>query len=92
MRSIAPRTGRTGPIERWLIERVAFYLERPAADVDPAVPLAEAGFDSVSAVSLCGDVEFHWEIEADPTLVFDYPTISALAGFISAELAAGRAA
>jgi acyl carrier protein len=79
-------------IERWLTERAAFYLERPADDVDPAVPLAEAGFDSVAAVSLCGDVESRWAIEADPTLVFDYPTIAAIAGFISAQLAVERAA
>ena len=79
-------------IERWLVERVAFYLERPVHDVDPAVALAEAGFDSVSAVSLCGDVEAEWEIEADPTLVFDYPTIHALAGFIADQLASGERA
>ena len=90
MRSFAPRPTRS--IERWLIERVAFYLERPVAAVDPAVPLAEAGFDSVSAVSLCGDVEFEWEIDADPTLVFDYPRIDALAGFIAEQLAAGERA
>jgi acyl carrier protein len=79
-------------IERWLIERAAFYLERPADDIDPSVPLAEAGFDSVAAVSLCGDVESYWEIEADPTLVFDHPTIAAIAEFISAELGQVRAA
>jgi acyl carrier protein len=90
MRSFAPRPTRS--IERWLIERVAFYLERPISTVDPAVPLAEAGFDSVSAVSLCGDVEFEWEIDADPTLVFDYPTIDALAGFIAERLAASERA
>lgn len=90
MRSFAPRP--TRHIERWLIERVADYLERPIADIDPAVPLAEAGIDSVSAVNLCGDVEFEWEIEADPTLVFDYPTIGAIAEFIAAELAAAERA
>jgi acyl carrier protein len=90
MRPVTPRPTRS--IERWLIERVAFYLERPLSAVDPAVPLAEAGFDSVSAVSLCGDVEFEWDIDADPTLVFDYPTIDALAGFIAEQLAMGERA
>ena len=79
-------------IESWLVERAAFYLERSADDIDPSIPLAEAGFDSVAAVSLCGDVESRWEIEADPTLVFDYPTITAIAEFISAELGQVRAA
>ena len=90
MRPVTPRPTRS--IERWLIERVAFYLERPLSAVDPAVPLAEAGFDSVSAVSLCGDVEFEWDIDADPMLVFDYPTIDALADFIADQLAMGERA
>jgi acyl carrier protein len=43
-------------------------------------------------VSLCGDVEFEWDIDADPTLVFDYPTIDALADFIADQLAMGERA
>jgi acyl carrier protein len=81
--------GRAGgsPIERWVIERVAFYLDCSIRDVDPMVPLAETGIDSASAVGLCGDVEDHWRIDADPTLVFDYPTIAEIAGFIAEQLA-----
>jgi acyl carrier protein len=73
-------------IERWVIERVAFYLDCRAHDVDPTVPLAETGIDSASAIGLCGDVEDHWQIDADPTLVFDYPTISDIAAFIAGQL------
>ncbi len=75
-------------IRRWLTERVAYYLERPVDDVDPSVPLAEAGFSSVSAVSLCGDVEDRFEINVDPTMVFDYPTVADIVAFIAAETAA----
>ena len=74
-------------IERWVIERVAFYLDCSLRDIDPSVPLAETGIDSASAIGLCGDVEDHWQIDADPTLVFDYPTISDIAAFIAGELA-----
>ena len=77
----------TRPIERWVIDRVAFYLECPAEDVDPAVPLAETGIDSASAVGLCGEVEDHWQIDADATLVFDYPTIADIAAFIAESVA-----
>jgi acyl carrier protein len=77
----------TRSIERWVIDRVAFYLECPVGDVDPAVPLAETGIDSASAVGLCGDVEDHWQIDADPTLVFDYPTIADIAAFIAENVA-----
>ena len=82
----ARRAGGSG-IERWVIERVAFYLDCSVRDIDPVMPLAETGIDSASAVGLCGDVEDHWQIDADPTLVFDYPTIAEIAGFIAEQLA-----
>jgi acyl carrier protein len=74
-------------IERWVTERVAFYLDCAVRDIDPTVPLCETGIDSASAIGLCGDVEDHWQIDADPTLVFDYPTISDIAAFIAGQLA-----
>ena len=51
------------------------------------MPLAESGIDSVSAMSLCGDVEDRFEINVDPTMVFDYPTVADIAAFIWAETA-----
>jgi acyl carrier protein len=71
----------------WLIERVAHYLERSTAFVDPSVPLAETGIDSVSALNLCGDIEDTWGVEVDPTLAYDYPTIGAIARYLDGELA-----
>jgi hypothetical protein len=80
-------TSTSAAIEAWLIGRVAFYLECPSDDVDRIVPLAEAGMDSAAAVGLCGDVEDYWLIDADPTLVFDYPTITDITMFILDQLA-----
>lgn len=87
MNSSFALTHRARSIERWVTERVAFYLECRVRDVDPTVPLAETGIDSASAIGLCGDVEDRWQIDADPTLVFDYPTISDIAAFIAGQLA-----
>ena len=89
MRGAAPNAQQTAPIKQFLIERVAFYLERPVDEIDPTLPLAESGIDSVSGVSLCGDVEDRWQINVDPTMVYDYPTIDDIAGFIWAETATG---
>jgi acyl carrier protein len=85
MADTAPTPQQTAEIKQWLLERIAYYLERPADDIDPTVPLAEAGIDSVSATSLCGDVEERYEINADPTMVFDYPTVADIAAFIHSE-------
>ncbi len=71
------------PILRWLTIQLASYLDVPVNAVDAMVPLAEMGVDSVHAVSLVGDVELHFDIDVDPTMIFDYPTLSAIAEFIS---------
>ncbi|MFE3098921.1 acyl carrier protein [Nocardia tengchongensis] len=85
--------GPTVPAQRndvavdWLTARVAEYLGCAPAAVDPALPLAELGLDSVSAVNLCGEIEFEWDVDVDPTVVFDYPTIRELGAYIIAEAA-----
>ena len=59
----------------------------PATTISPMVPLAEMGVDSVHAISLVGDVEMHFDIDVDPTMIFDYPTLSGIADFISSAVA-----
>ena len=83
-----PSPQQTAEIRSWLLERLAYYLERPVDEIDPTAPLAESGISSVSAVSLVGDVEDRFEINVDPTMVFDYPTVAEIAAFIWTETAA----
>jgi acyl carrier protein len=85
MAGTPPSPADTAPIRKWLIERVAYYLERPVEDIDPSVPLAESGIDSVSAANLCGDVEDRFDMEVEPTMAFDYPTVADIAAFIWTE-------
>jgi len=71
----------------WLSNQLASYLEVPAATINPMVPLAEMGVDSVHAISLVGDVELHFDIDVDLTMIFDYPTLSRIAEFIGTAVA-----
>lgn len=75
------------PILRWLTAQLASYLEVPVATISPMVPLAEMGVDSVHAISLVGDVEAHFDIDVEPTMIFDYPTLVRIAEFISTAMA-----
>lgn len=75
-----------GVIRAWLADRVGEYLERPAAEIDPDTELVELGLDSVYALTLAGDMEDRFGLVLDTTLVWDYPTINALAGYLAAEL------
>jgi acyl carrier protein len=80
------------PILHWLTTRLASYLEVPATAIDVMVPLAEMGMDSVRAISLVGDVELHFDIDVDPTMIFDYPTLAHIAEYISTTVGEQQAA
>jgi acyl carrier protein len=71
----------------WLVDRVSVYLKRAPSEIDPVVPLAEYGLDSVAALSLCGDVEDGFGLILDPTVAWDYPTVDALATHLVEEFA-----
>ncbi|GHB74854.1 hypothetical protein GCM10010347_51700 [Streptomyces cirratus] len=62
----------------WLMDRLSLYLRRAPESIDPGVPLAEYGMDSVAALSLCGDLEDEFGLEVEPTLLWDHPTVTAL--------------
>ena len=79
-------------ILRWLTARLAVYLEVSPTTIDLMVPLAEMGVDSVHALSLVGDVEAHFDIDVDPTMIFDYPTLSHIAEYIAATVAGSQEA
>ncbi|MFV2117035.1 acyl carrier protein [Streptomyces sp. Act-28] len=79
-------------LESWLVERVAGYLRMDAREVDPQAPFADLGLDSVYALTLVGDIEDALGIETEPTLAWDYPTISALARGLMASMSAEKRA
>jgi acyl carrier protein len=79
------RTPRTAEdIESWLTDRVAFYLERPAGEIDPDLSMADYGLDSVLAFSLCGEIEDFLDVDAEPTLLWDFDTIRGLTAHLLA--------
>lgn len=66
-------------LQEWLAGRVATYVQKAPEDIKTNVPLAEYGLDSVYALTLSGDIEDHLGLTLDPTLMWDHPTIDALA-------------
>ncbi|MER5641540.1 acyl carrier protein [Kitasatospora sp. NPDC002227] len=75
----------------WLADRIAVYLKRNPSEIDPTVPLAEYGLNSVAALGLCGDIEEDFDLILEPTAAWDYPTVEALAGHLLDEFAAQAA-
>jgi acyl carrier protein len=73
----------TDELRDWLVERVAFYLDRPAEGIDPDAELAEYGMDSVYALSVISDIEDRFEAEIDETAVRRYRTVNGLVGYLA---------
>jgi acyl carrier protein len=66
-------------IRRWCTAEVARILEIAPEQIDQDVKFARLGLDSANSVQLIMALEEHLGIELDPEMVFDYPTITALA-------------
>ncbi|PSB25824.1 type I polyketide synthase [Stenomitos frigidus] len=66
-------------IQTWLIARLAEKLGVSASAIDIHQPLAAYGLGSLAAVSLAGELEDWLECRLSPTVIYDYPTIAALA-------------
>jgi acyl carrier protein len=66
-------------LREWLRERVAAYGDVSAEDIDVDAQLTDLGLDSVYALTLCGDIEDTFNIDMDPSVIWDHETIRALA-------------
>jgi acyl carrier protein len=81
-----PKAADAETIAAWLAARIADYRQVRPEEIDPELPLADLGLDSVYALTMCGDIEDHFGLETDPTVAWDHPTINALAGHLHSRL------
>jgi acyl carrier protein len=72
-------------LERWLRKLVGDLLQIPAEQINVAERLERYGLDSMTALSVVDSLERHLGRELDPTLLYDHPTIRALARHLLGE-------
>jgi acyl carrier protein len=70
-------------IQDWFLDYLAGTLQIPAEKIDLEAPFEVLGLDSVSAVGMSGDLQTWLGFSIDPMVVYDYPTIDALAGHLA---------
>jgi acyl carrier protein len=82
----APGSVRLGMLQAHLTARVARILRLEPARVDAEAPLKSLGLDSLMTLELRNRLEADFGLRLSATLVWNYPTIAALAGHIAEAL------
>jgi acyl carrier protein len=82
----APVSARLGMLQEHLTARVARILRLEPARVDAESPLKSLGLDSLMTLELRNRLEADCGLRLSATLVWNYPTIAALAGHIAEAL------
>ena len=68
-----------------LSEKVTEHLGVLSEDIDISCEFSEFGFDSVTLTNYCTDVGQALGIEFEPTIIFEYPSIEKLCGYLLQE-------
>lgn len=66
-------------IRAWCLDYLSRALDLPAGQVDPQAEFARLGLDSASSIHFLVALEEWLGVELAPELIFEHPTIAALA-------------
>lgn len=73
-------------IQRFLISELARRIEIDPALIDPSQPLERYGLDSLNALRMARELEDRIGRRLPTTVLWDYPSIDGLAGYLVNEL------
>jgi acyl carrier protein len=74
------------------VDYVSRILHVPQAGIDPHMKVEGFGLDSATAVALIMDLEQWLDMELTPDLLFEYPTLASLSGYLASRLPLAGAA
>jgi thioesterase domain-containing protein/acyl carrier protein len=78
-------------IRRWIVAEISKVLNVDPREIDPAAPLDSHGVDSVSAISITGKLSTWLDRDLPATLMWDCPSINAIAEKLAGESNAAKA-
>ena len=70
-------------LRAWLTMRLAASLGVSPGLIDPAEPFARYGLDSATALGMAGEIAAALNLDLDPTVFWDYPSVDALAAHLA---------
>lgn len=70
-------------IRDWLVARLAAHFHISPSSIDPKTSFAELGLDSITGLTLTGDLADALDRELNQTLFWDYPTVESLSDFLA---------
>ena len=70
-------------IQAWLVSTLALLLEVQPHELNVNEPLSHSGLNSVEAITVSGDLSDWLGYEVSPTIVWDYPTVAAIAAYLA---------
>jgi acyl carrier protein len=86
---VNPQTNRytAEELESWLVAKLSEELRIGQNEINIREPLANYGLDSITAVSVSGELEDMLGLNLSATLLWEYPSIEMLAGYLSTQAA-----
>ena len=79
----AARTFTARETEEWLVLEIAGRLDLSPSEVEVSTPFLEFGMSSLDAVELTGRLEVFLKRRLSPTMIYNYPNVSALASWLA---------
>ena len=73
-------------ITEWLVQWIAKELGLPTTEIETDKSLLNYSLSSVTAMMLVGDLEEWLGLTLPPTLVWDYPSIAAIADYLAEQV------
>lgn len=76
---------KSGEISTWIRNRIAKDVHKKPSEVDPEVGFDQLGIDSLALLGVLGDLAAELDIEIETSVLFDHPTITALAKHLGSD-------
>jgi acyl carrier protein len=81
-----------GDVVKWLVAEISRLAGVPGEQIDVDAPITDYLFDSRDALSLTADLQGWLGVEMSASIVWDHPTIAALADHLAEQMRAAPGA